>query len=113
MLPLLYLCLKNTPNRSSFSTADVHQQQITKGRSTNKNSLGQLFQSIVGNKPLVIFFSAFSAYGFAAGMWYGLVFLYVDSYLGLGEYFCAGVLTVLYCGYFRYASLVHISHQVR
>jgi Na+/melibiose symporter-like transporter len=87
MMPLLYLCLKNTPKRSSFSTANVHQQQVTSGSSRNKNSLGQLFQSIVGNKPLTIFFCAFSAYGFAAGMWYGLVFLYVDSYLGLGEYF--------------------------
>ena len=87
MLPLLYVCLQNTPNRSSFSTADVHQQQVTKGDLKNKNSLGQLFQSIVGNKPLTIFFCAFSTYGFAAGMWYGLVFLYVDSYLGLGEHF--------------------------
>jgi Na+/melibiose symporter-like transporter len=87
MLPLLYLCLNNTPNRSSFSTADVYQKQGTNGNSRNKNSQGLLFRSIVGNKPLVIFFSVFSAYGFAAGMWYGLVFLYVDSYLGLGEHF--------------------------
>ena len=87
MLPLLYFCLKNTPNRYSFSPVGSGQQQGSCGNSRNKNSLGLLFRSILGNQPLVIFFCAFSVYGFAAGMWYGLVFLYVDSYLGLGEHF--------------------------
>ncbi len=87
MLPLLYLCIRWTPNRSSFSSIDPIQQHCANGNLRNKNSLEQLFRSIASNKPLVIFFSAFLAYGFAVGMWYGLVFLYVDSYLNLGEYF--------------------------
>ena len=87
MLPLLYFCIKKTPNRPSFSSIEVNEQRGTNSNLKYKKSLGRLFLSIVGNKPLVIFFGAFIAYGFAAGMWYGLVFLYVDSYLDLGEYF--------------------------
>ena len=86
MLPLLYLCLKNTPNRSSCSAVDVHKKCVNENLRTG-NSLRQLFHSILRNKPLVIFLCAFLAYGLAAGMWYGLVFLYVDSYLGLGDNF--------------------------
>ena len=64
-----------------------------------------LFPLVIGNKALSDFLCAFLAYGFAAGMWYGLVFLYVDSYLGLGEHFATDVLAVLYCGHCRYAWL--------
>ena len=88
MLPLLYLCLNNTPSRLSSSAIDKNiQQDADEKKEKNNAALKQLFQSLIGNRPLVIFFSAFLAYGFAAGMWYGLVFLYVDSYLGLGEHF--------------------------
>jgi len=87
MLLFLYFCIRNTPNRLSHPSIDMNEQCGNSGNSNNKNSLRLLLSSIVGNKPLVIFFAAFLAYGFAAGMWYGLVFFYVDSYLGLGEYF--------------------------
>ena len=81
MLPLLYFCIKNTPNSSSLDPVSPRQAN------DSKNSLRRLIKSLVGNKPMVIFFSAFLMYGFGIGMWYSLVFLYVDSYLGLGEYF--------------------------
>ena len=88
MLPLLYFSMKNTPNRSSYSSIGVKfQKAITSKCTHKKSSLRHLFQSLVGNKPLAIFFSAFLAYGFGVGMWYSLIFIYVDSYLGLGEYF--------------------------
>lgn len=87
MLPLLYCCIKNTPNRPSFSYIDESRQRVTGRHASKKDSLGRLFQSLIGNKPLFIFFSAFLAYGFGFGMWYSLVFIYVDSYLDLGEYF--------------------------
>ena len=84
MLPLLYFCIKNTPNSSFFNAVNP---QNNDNRSSNKISLRCLLQSLMGNKPMLIFFGAFLMYGFGIGMWYSLIFLYVDSYLGLGEYF--------------------------
>lgn len=92
MLPLFYLCIKNTPNRPSFSCIDVTCQRGTGRNTLKKDSLEYLFQSLVGNKPLIIFFSSFLMYGFGVGMWSSLVFLYVDSYLDLGEYFAQAFL---------------------
>lgn len=84
MLPLLYFCIKNTPNAPCVVAV---QQQSTGSKANNKKSLRLLFNSLVGNKPLVIFLGAFLVYGFGVGMWFSLVFFYVDSYLGLGKYF--------------------------
>ena len=84
MLPLLYFCIKNTPNSSPL---DAVSPSLANDQHDNKNSLRRLLRSLLGNKPMVIFFSAFLMYGFGIGMWFSLVFLYVDSYLGLGEYF--------------------------
>ena len=78
MLPLLYLCIKKTP--SAPPTISSVQMSLASNRKA-------LFQAIIGNKPLLIFFGAFLAYGFGVGMWYSLIFFYVDSYLGLGEEF--------------------------
>lgn len=41
--------------------------------------------SLIGNKPLLTYFVAYGCMGLAGGMWYGLVYFYIDSYLGLGE----------------------------
>lgn len=84
MLPLLYFCIKNTPNSTSLGAASPRNTSDKLGK---KNSLRPLLHALFGNKPMVIFFSAFLMYGFGIGMWYSLVFLYVDGYLGLGEYF--------------------------
>ena len=84
MLPLLYFCIKNTPNSSSLDAACNPNTGVQLDK---QSSLRDLLRSLVGNKPMVIFFSAFLMYGFGIGMWYSLVFLYVDGYLGLGEYF--------------------------
>jgi len=84
MLPLLYFCMKNTPNSSSLG--GVFQRKAA-DKVNSKKWLRALLQSLVANKPILIFFGAFLMYGFGVGMWYSLVFLYVDSYLGLGQYF--------------------------
>ncbi|MDC0000215.1 MFS transporter [Porticoccaceae bacterium] len=85
MLPLLYICIKNTPNSTAKKTTlRLHSKENKSGKNT---SFRHLFDSLLGNRPLVIFFGAFLAYGFGVGMWFSLVFLYVDGYLGLGKYF--------------------------
>jgi len=99
-LVLLYYCIKSTPNRPPNNSIDVSAQRSYRNNVQKKDSLVHLFQSMAGNKPLLIFFSAFLAYGFAMGMWYSLVFLYVDSYLDLGEYFAQAFLLSYIVGIF-------------
>lgn len=92
MLIFLYFCLKKTPNPSLNDSIDVAATSNNEDGLKKNSSLVHLYHSIAGNKPLLIFFGAFLAYGFAVGMWYSLIFLYVDSYLDLGEYFAQAFL---------------------
>jgi GPH family glycoside/pentoside/hexuronide:cation symporter len=55
------------------------------GVETVRQDTWRLFvRSIIRNKPLLLYFAAFGFVGVAGGMWYGLIFFYLDSYLGLG-----------------------------
>ena len=51
---------------------------------TPPQPLRQLLLSIVRNKPLLMFIGAYLLVTIATGLWYTLIFLYVDAYLGLG-----------------------------
>lgn len=42
-------------------------------------------QSLVRNKPLLLYFAAFACVGLSSGMWNGLLYFYLDSYLDLGD----------------------------
>ena len=77
LLPLLYICVQVTPDGVKY--------HIPKEKN---NSLSTLRHETLANKPLLIFISAFALYGFGAvGMFFTLIFIFVDIYLGLGEYF--------------------------
>jgi glycoside/pentoside/hexuronide:cation symporter, GPH family len=43
-------------------------------------------RSLIANKPLLVYASACGCLGLAGGMWYALIFFYLDSYLGLGKH---------------------------
>ena len=44
-------------------------------------------QAMISNKPFLIFIPVFLFAGFSVGMWYGLIYLYVDAYLKMGDQF--------------------------
>jgi len=44
-----------------------------------------LVQSLVRNKPLLLYMGASTSLGLAGGMWYGVIYFFLDSYLGLGD----------------------------
>ena len=46
----------------------------------------QTLKAITNNKPLCLFLGAFLVNGLGIGMWMGLLFIYLDSYLHLGKY---------------------------
>ena len=52
---------------------------------SSSQTLGTTFRAVYQNKPLLLFVAAHSLSGLAMGMWIGLLFIYLDSYLLLGE----------------------------
>lgn len=54
-------------------------------KTVREDSWRLLRDSLIGNKPLLLYFAAYICIGLSGGMWYGLVYIYLDSYLGLGE----------------------------
>jgi Na+/melibiose symporter-like transporter len=51
----------------------------------SSDSRRDLVHSIVSNKPLLIFLAAYFTGGLGNGMWFGLIFLYLDGYLHLSD----------------------------
>ncbi|WP_116810886.1 MFS transporter [Steroidobacter cummioxidans] len=54
-------------------------------QAVREDSVRLLLQSIVHNKPLLLYFAAVSCGALCYGMWFGLVYIYLDSYLRMGE----------------------------
>lgn len=72
MLPLLYLCIKIVPNGRAYKLQD-------------KETLKIVLSSIICNRPLILFLCAYLISGVGMGMWMGLMFIFADSYLDIGE----------------------------
>lgn len=87
MLPLLYFCIAKTPSGAINSGSEVAQLKKQSSRSGQKQYWRIGLESVIGNRPILIFYGAYLMAGFGAGMWFGLIFLYVDSYLGMGAQF--------------------------
>lgn len=89
MVPFLVVCLKtkiattHEPNHQ----LGAYSKNPDRSASTQQQSIYPFLQSVITNKPLLIFISAFLMIGISAGMWYSLIFLYVDVYLILGDQF--------------------------
>ena len=80
MLPMLYMSIRFVPDHQSIQT---HGSVV----SYKKESIVLLLQTILRNKPLLILTAAHTCTGFGSGMWFTLLFIFVDSYLGLGHQF--------------------------
>lgn len=79
---------------------------IPESRNFTLKNTSALVKSMSSNRPFILFISAYSLTTFSTGMWYGLLFIYIDGYLNLGEHFAltflaasiAGILaTPLWC----------------
>lgn len=76
IFPSLYFCLKTVP--------DGHGTHV---KPRQRESLNLMWQLLMSNKPYLLFIGAYFFSGFGAGLWYGLIFIYVDVYLNMGEQF--------------------------
>ena len=82
LVPGLFIALKVVPDgpRPEPLAETVSAQPISK-------KMADVLQSMVKNKPFVLFVLTFMFLGIGSGMWAGMFFIYVDSYLKLGEEF--------------------------
>ena len=83
LLILLSFCMKYLPKGYPANIKNPSQNV----RSSTKKSLRSLWLSVHHNGPLKLFFVAFIGCGFGAGLCMTMLFLFIDSYLGLGEHF--------------------------
>lgn len=79
MVPCLYICVKSVPNGNAISP------NPRRHKPSKRERLKNIMRLIVGNKPFLIFIAAFVSAGAGVGMWFGMMFLFVDVYLGLGH----------------------------
>ena len=84
MLPFLIICLVKVKS-SSIPAGEPNCGRAISGSGEPKAY--EFFRALLTNKPLLIFIGAYLLIIISSGMWYSLIFLYVDSYLGLGEKF--------------------------
>ena len=70
----LYLMARGVPDRMAQRRTQPPRESVL-----------SVARSIFKNKPLLIFVAAQSLSGFGMGMWIGLLFIYLDTYLQLGE----------------------------
>ena len=80
MLPLLYLSLTTVPNGYSSAITGTTVKPVHQGMRVRLNPF-------LRNKPLLLFLGFQVFFGISAGMWYALIFIYVDIYLGMGNQF--------------------------
>ena len=69
-------------HRSVADSTNLIRSELTRNQ-----GFPEFLLSVVNNKPLMLFISIFILISISNGMWYGLIFLYVDAYLGLGAQF--------------------------
>ena len=76
MIPALYVCIHRTPSgeRKPY-------------RPVGRSDLRSLIHEIQSNKPMLSFFVAFFLFSCGSGMWFTLIFIFIDSYLILGQHF--------------------------
>src|SRR5690606_32159010 len=71
--PVVLLCVRNVPDGA-----------LTVG-SVPREGIRLLLRSLFGNKPLMIFLGGMVLAGISHGMFFGMTFIFADTFLGLGE----------------------------
>jgi Na+/melibiose symporter-like transporter len=88
LIPGLFVALKVVPDGPAHIPLPTLDAQ---GQPTAVLSLTQQAKDVLlglfNNKPFVLFVMAFMSLGIGIGMWAGLFFIYVDTYLQLGAEF--------------------------
>ena len=90
MLIFLIICLRGIPDANPNDFRSRNRTLSDRNLSPTQEKGGNLRKTlkvIIRNRPFALFVTGYSFLSIASGMWYGLIFLYVDAYLGLGDQF--------------------------
>ena len=86
IFPSLYLSIKNVPSDGRGHAARDIPIEKHRSRRLPARHFFSLFSTINNNKPLLIFLVAFFLVATGGGMSTGLMYIFADAYLGLGQY---------------------------
>ncbi len=92
--PLLYICMKKVP------VGVYSARERLAGNTAKTVSLRQRLAFVIDNKPLLLFLCAFVFSGMGLGMWYGMLFIYIDAYLDMGAVFAQAYVVSIIVGIF-------------
>ena len=90
MMPTLYACIRYVPNGHQAAEG-------CKAKSAGKTRF-IIIQEFMNNRPFLLFLASYIFYGLGLGLWQGLIFIYVDSYLDLGAQFAQMLLISMVFG---------------
>lgn len=90
IIPITFISLKSVPNQCGPKNT-IH----TPGQTSHKPLR---LTMLVSNRPLLLFLVTFIFTGIFGGMYMALLFIYVNSYLGLGEHFALALLIMFISG---------------
>ena len=94
MLLLLLVCVRFTPNGKN-----AHLKNSRSNKSAPVSRISVFGCEILKNKPLLLFLIAYIFSNVAvSGMWFTLIFIYVDAFLGLGKFFAQASLVSVMIG---------------
>ena len=88
LYPGLFLVLTLVPDGSAKS-ADSNEQKMPLSDLPLQQQVFNASKALMANKPFLLFAMAFVCLGIAGGLWGGLFFIYVDSYLDMGAVFAS------------------------
>lgn len=94
MLLLLFLSLKTVPDnpdylqrKPSVGFASMGKVNLSRSQQCDLPATRIIYQSLIKNRPLAILLAGYVLIGLANGMWFGLIYIFVDAYLGMGNQF--------------------------
>lgn len=94
LIPSLYFNLKNVPGSlgRSFFDGDICKGHSPQDKKDSDVGLFVLWLNVKHNEPFLIFLSAFILWGVGIGCWGGLLFIFINSYMDMGEHFSLAAL---------------------
>lgn len=85
MLPMLAIFLNMASDEKIFCP---HSNRVPELENPYKDrTIREVLCSIIANKPFRVLSAAHTCTGFGYGMWFTMLFIFVDGYLALGEHF--------------------------
>ena len=98
MIVVLVVSMRSVPDGRHLAAKQQNEHFHTQNQVKHNQHLRQLLHIIVNNRPFLLFLGAFILSGVGIGASLALLFIFIDSYLKLGEYYALVSLLGLIAG---------------